>query len=246
MKRPLTERLLTLLYPRRCFLCHSEAVSSDAWICETCAPTLPITTGKLCRRCGKALEDCRCKQSVPYYDGAAVPLFYTDAVAKGIFRFKYNGKRYYSHFLADLMADSIRETFDCISFSAITYVPLHPEKRRRRGFCQTQLLAQELSQMLDIPIESGFLRHTGKGGTQMEQKGLDARRKNARHSFSIRKDAKLDGKNYLLVDDVLTTGSTADRCAFLMHKKGAEAVYLAAAATTCYHHSYEARAIAKQ
>lgn len=236
MKRPLAERLWALFFPHRCFLCHSEVVAADAWLCKTCAPSLPLTAGQLCRRCGKALEDCRCGRSDPNYDGAAAALFYTDAVAQGIRRFKYGGKRYYACFLAGLMADSVRETFEGVPFSAITYVPLHPDKQRRRGFCQTQLLAQELSEQLHIPIESGFLRHTEGGKTQMKQKGVDARRKNAKHSFSIRRDAKLDGNTYLLVDDVLTTGSTADRCAFLMHQKGANAVYLAVAATTCYHH----------
>ena len=236
MKLPLSERVWTLFFPHRCFLCHHEAVASDNWLCEACSPSLPVTAGNLCRNCGKALEDCRCKKTSPGYDGAAVPLFYTDSVAQGIHRFKYSGKRYYARFLAGLMADCVRETFADIAFDAIAYVPLHPDKQRRRGFCQTQLLARELSSLLRIPVESGFLRHTGKGAAQMQQKGLDARAQNAKLSFAIKKDAQLDGKTYLLVDDVLTTGSTADRCAFLMHKKGACAVYLAVVATTFYHH----------
>lgn len=236
MKQPIWERALSLLFPHRCFLCHTQPVPSDAWLCPTCVQSLPVTDGALCCRCGKALEDCRCASNAPLYDGAAIPLFYTHQVAQGIFRFKYYGKRYYAPFLAQLMAQCIRQTFADVSFSAITYVPLHPKKQRHRGFCQTQRLAKELSRMLHLPIESGFLRHTGKGGTQMQQKGLESRQNNAKQSFTIRKDADLSGKTYLLVDDVLTTGSTADRCAYLMHKKGAKAVYLAACATTFYHH----------
>ncbi len=236
MKMTLSERLLSLIFPHRCFLCRSELVPADVWLCDRCSSELPLTFGFLCRRCGKALEDCVCKEEFPGFDGAAVPLFYTDAVARGIGSFKYQGKRYYARFLAKLMAQSVRETYGNMQFSAITYVPLHPKKLRRRGYCQTRLLAEELSSILGVPVESGFLRHTGKGGVQMEQKGLEARKNNARLSFAVRKDAKLEGRTFLLVDDVLTTGATADRCAGLMRQKGARAVYLAAAATTCYRH----------
>ncbi|MBE6907924.1 MAG: ComF family protein [Ruminococcaceae bacterium] len=236
MKTMLSERLLSLIFPHKCFLCRSESVPADVWLCDRCLSELPLTSGALCRRCGKAPEDCVCKEDPPGFDGAAVPLFYTDSVARGIGSFKYQGKRYYAHFLAELMAQSVRETYKDMQFSAITYVPLHPAKLHHRGYCQTRLLADELSTLLGIPVESGFLRHTGKGGAQMEQKGPEARKENARLSFAIRKDTKLQGRIFLLVDDVLTTGATAGRCAGLMRQKGAQAVYLAVAATTCYRH----------
>lgn len=239
MRTSLSERILSLIFPHRCFLCRDELVPADVWLCGRCSAELPLTSGILCRRCGKAMEDCICENGLADFDGAAVPLFYTDAVARGIGSFKYEGKRYYARFLAELMAQSVRESFGDIKFSAITYVPLHPAKQRRRGYCQTRLLANELSSMLGIPVESGFLRHTGKGGAQMEQKGLEARKNNAKLSFTIRKDAKLEGRTFLLVDDVLTTGATAGRCAGLMRQKGARAVYLAAAATTCYRHQIQ-------
>ncbi len=239
MKTTLSERLLSLVFPHRCFLCRSEPVPADAWLCGRCSSELPLTSGALCRRCGKAPEDCVCENGLPDFDGAAVPLFYTDAVARGIGSFKYQGKRYYARFLAELMAQSVRETFGDMQFSAITYVPLHPAKLRRRGYCQTRLLAKELSVLLGVPVESGFLRHTGKGGAQMEQKGMQARRENARLSFAVRKDTGLEGRTFLLVDDVLTTGATAGRCAGLMRRKGARAVCLAAAATTCYRHQIQ-------
>ncbi len=137
-----------------------ELVPADVWLCGRCSAELPLTSGILCQRCGKAMEDCTCENGLADFDGAVVPLFYTDAVARGIGSFKYEGKRYYARFLAKLMAQSVRESFGDIKFSAITYVPLHPAKQRRRGYCQTRLLANELSSMLGIPVESGFLRHT--------------------------------------------------------------------------------------
>ena len=131
------------------------------------------------------------------------------------------------------MAKRVRGDFGDGAFDLVTWVPLHRKKFRRRGFCQTELLARELSRRLGAPAKGGLLAHTGKGGAQARQEGAAAREHNAREAFSAlpgRGDSR--GRRVLLVDDVLTTGATARRCAELLKKAGAGEVRLAVAATT--------------
>ncbi|MEM1485336.1 double zinc ribbon domain-containing protein [Oscillospiraceae bacterium PP1C4] len=231
MTKQTWERILTLIFPYKCFCCGTVLAGTE-YLCASCEKCLPETTGELCPRCGKKTADCMCAQLEGGYLRATAPLYYLGGVPHGIHRFKYDGRRYYTGFLAALMAKQVEEEYDGIEFDLITYVPMHPKKQRQRGFCQTQLLADKLAERLCLPVTGEILIHTGKGRAQMEQHGIEARVDNARISYTTRKAASLDGETVLLVDDVITTCSTAHRCAELLMKKGAGAVYVIAAATT--------------
>lgn len=218
------DRLLTLLFPHKCFLC-GRTLAGTGWLCEKCV--LPETDG-LCLGCGKKRDGCVCGGIC--YDGATASLWYQEGVRRGIHRFKYDGRWYYTAFLGELMARRVQEDFPDFSFDLVTYVPMHPKKRRARGYCQSALLAREVGAGLGLPVE-GTLRHTGNRGVQAEQKTTEARKDNAKRSFAAG-EKNLAGLRVLLVDDVLTTGSTASRCAELLKELGARSVHVVAAATT--------------
>ena len=223
----LWERLVTLVFPHKCFLCE-RVLEGTGWLCKGCE--LPTAGGELCV-CGKRREECICDRLAGAYVAAAAPLYYTEGVERGIHRFKYDGRSYYAHFLGELMAREVKERFGGVAFDFVTYVPLTRRKERARGYSQTLLLAREVSAALGVPVRGGVLEHTGRGGAQARQKGLEARRQNAGKNFTARPGVDLSGKRVLLVDDVLTTGSTAGRCASLLRERGAE-VWVAVAATT--------------
>lgn len=225
----LGERALTLLFPHKCFLC-GRVLAGEGWLCGECG--LPETAGEACPGCGKRLDRCVCEASGPVCDGVSAALWYEGGVRRGIHRYKYSGRSYYAPFLAALMAKRVRGDFGDGAFDLVTWVPLHRKKLRRRGFCQTELLARELSRRLGAPAKGGLLAHTGKGGAQARQEGAAAREHNAREAFSLCRGAALKGERVLLVDDVLTTGATARRCAELLKKAGAGEVRLTVAATT--------------
>ena len=225
----MVHRLVLLLYPHKCFLCE-RVLEGDGWICAECG--LPRTDGMLCPVCGKETDNCLCGRMKLYYCGAAVPLFYTDGVRHGIHRFKYSGRRYYAPFLAKLMAESIRERFGACPADLITYVPLDARKLHTRGFCQTELLARELSKLLGLPVRDGLIRHTGRGAPQVGQKNFAARQNNARTAFERCEGICLAGERVLLVDDVITSGATMRRCSEQLLRLGASEVMAAAVATT--------------
>ncbi len=225
----LWERLLTLLYPHKCFCC-GDLVPDAVYLCAACEQALPLASD-CCANCGKPQSECICSRLSDHITRAAAPLFYQDGVRHGIHAFKYEGRSYYAQFLAQLMADCVKERFCDVSFDLITYVPLHRRKKRQRGYCQTELLAQALAKRLGVPVVGGLLRHTGKGHTQMQLHQIQARKENATLSFAIQKEVSLTGKRILLVDDVLTTGSTTASCAALLKTLGAAEIFVVTAAT---------------
>jgi ComF family protein len=113
-------------------------------------------------------------------------------------------------------------------FDVIVSVPLHPTRQRERGFNQAQLLAELLSARISVPCKLVLerIRYT------TTQTALDRaeRMENLHNAFRLRKNADVRGLNVLLIDDVLTTGSTLSECARVLKRAGANCVYAATAA----------------
>jgi ComF family protein len=140
-----------------------------------------------------------------------------------IHRLKYSRELWLVSILGRILAQGVSDTrLDGQNFDAIVPVPLHPMRLREREFNQSQLLAVELSKSTTIPVKDVLLR-TRYTGTQT---ALDRkeRRQNLRNAFSLRKNADAADQCLLLVDDVLTTGSTLDACAAVLLEQGAESV----------------------
>ncbi len=116
----------------------------------------------------------------------------------------------------------------------ITYVPMHFIRLGTRGYNQAALLAKALGKMLCIPVEA-TLRKT-KHTVPQSKKGQRERAMALRGVYAVLPRASVRGKSILLVDDVVTTGSTIQACAGLLRKHGAKDVQIAAVATTAYYH----------
>ena len=98
------------------------------------------------------------------------------------------------------------------SVDVIIPVPLHRSKQRQRGFNQSDLIAEGLSQATGIPVDTGILERRTGTKTQTRKSRFD-RWTNVSDIFRVRDDSRLAGKHVLLVDDVITTGSTIEACA---------------------------------
>ena len=216
MSDPLRERLLRLLFPHKCFCC-TALLPDGGYLCPACAKTLPrIEPGRF--------------PNLPPFVRVAAPLYYKDGVRQGIHRFKYDGRSYYAAFLAGLMAERLLEIPGLPRFDLLTYVPPAPHKLRQRGFCPAGMLAQQLSRRLKIRVRDGLIGHTENTVAQMTLSDRLEREANARQSFAGVRGVRLHGERILLVDDVLTPGSTARRCASLLARAGAGEIWMAAAA----------------
>ena len=140
-----------------------------------------------------------------------------------IHRLKYNGELWLAEPLGDLLEQGLDdERLEGEVFDAVVPVPLHPLRRREREFNQAEILGRELARRRGWPC-SDVLQRTRYTVTQTH---FDRRRRmpNLRDAFTIRQNVAVQGKHLLLVDDVLTTGSTLDECSRVLLEAGAQSV----------------------
>ncbi len=136
-------------------------------------------------------------------------------------RHKYGLDQSLQKALAEFLGDNLPYSSD--DCDVVIPVPLHQRRLWWRGFNQAALLAMTISRRLDKPIEFAALMRSRMTTPQTSQ-DHDARRRNVRRAFAVRRPARLKGKRVLLVDDVMTTGATVDECARVMMAAGAARV----------------------
>ncbi len=227
----LLEAIADKLFPANftCDICGRETFD-DTNLCPACRATVTYNDGLSCPVCGRktATEGVclECKKYSPSYDRAVSALVYADGGAALITKFKRGGA-YLKDALAELMiVKCVQLDADCV-----TYIPMTARAERARGYNQAKLLAKEIAAMLGLPL----LPLMKKIKDTPEQKQLTRRQRaeNLKGCFSAKK-AEVAGRSILVVDDVMTTGATAEAAASLLKRKGAAAVFVATAASVEY------------
>jgi ComF family protein len=166
---------------------------------------------------------------VLHFDAAVSAFRSRGVVRKVMHDFKYGRQLHLRHLLGQWLAETMNDPrLAGRRFNLIVPVPLHPARKRERGFNQAELLARELHRKSRIPVQS-VLRRTRYTTTQT-QFDRSERMENLRGAFRLRRGCNVQGLRMLLVDDVLTTGSTLSECAAVLKKGGALSVHAATAA----------------
>ncbi len=215
--------LLDLAFPNRCPCCDAF-IAWDRIICGKCHRGIEPVFDRTCHRCGK--ETCICSEEL-FYDMAAVPFRYETLVREGILSLKRGNNRNFGEYSGRILADIIKNDFSGTGFDMVIPVPMSEASFRRRGYNQAEIIASEISGVLGIPVSEGILV---KNSTEKSQHFLrrNERLKNI-GALKIRR-TDLKGQNIILCDDVITTGSTVNRCAQLLKASGAGTILVAAAA----------------
>lgn len=228
-------QMLRLLYPPKCVFCDAVVDNDRFAVCESCSGEIPHNT-RACSVCGTPLDTVfgdllclRCRKRKRAFSRAYVPLIYKDKVRKGILSFKFRARRASAKTFAGYMLLKIRE-LEGQRPDIITFVPMHFIRRGMRGYNQAELLARALGEMMNVPVKP-TLRKTKHTVPQSKQHGRE-RRGALRGMYALRKDADVKGKKILLVDDVITTGTTLGVCARILKTAGAGEVEVAAVAAT--------------
>ncbi len=138
-------------------------------------------------------------------------------------RFKYNQGTHLGDDLGSLLEGCVRAHFADVRFDGITYVPLHPVKARQRSYNQARLLAESLGRRLHLPVNRYMLERSRFTRTQTRLTA-EERKQNVRGAFRAVTPDWIDGRHWLLVDDVMTTGATVDECARVLNVCGAASV----------------------
>jgi len=191
---------------------------------------MPPIVAPLCTVCGIPFSGAgsdhvcgSCSTSPPRFDAARAALAYEGASRELIHSFKYRNKTHLRRPLALLTLERLADFIQACRPDLIMPVPLHRKKLCSRGFNQAVLLGEILSQRLKIPLDRRNLRRIRWTEPQVNL-AAGERRRNVKGAFSLHDPALLNGRRLLLVDDVLTTGSTADECGRVLKSAGAAEV----------------------
>lgn len=229
------DSLLNLLFPERCLICSRPVESQrDKSVCKSCwAKVLELRISPpLCPSCGIPFESglesishlcLSCSVSSPSFSGARAFGYYTAGLRLLIHALKFSRRPDLASLLGPLLTATFLEWWTCEDFDLIVPVPLHPSRRRERGFNQATFLARVLSRALAVPMSERALLRIRQTPAQV---GLsDARRRlNVRGAFEVGDSQKVSAKRILLVDDVMTTGATVASAARALLKCGARRV----------------------
>lgn len=227
--------LLDVIFPEKitCLVCQKELKENIEGVCRECYASLPFIDGKTCLKCGQPLNDMsnycnRCKDEEIFYKRAAAVFEYDKTIKNLIFRFKDDNQKYLNSFLAFTLSQKYATlNFDC---DLAVYVPMHKKKLKNRGFNQSEKLCKRFGELSCLPVSKGNLVKVADTGQQKLLTKSD-RIKNLEKSFVVNDKSEIKGKNILLIDDIMTTGATANECAKVLNKAGAKNVYVLTLAT---------------
>lgn len=206
--------ILDLLFPSKCILCDRLLEKKELDLCQDCrsnAPECPVSRKKL-----------------PYLDSWLAIWYYEDHVRDSLLRYKFQGERSlaigYGRRLALKVLTEHPDGFDIL-----TWIPISPLRRFKRGFDQVELLAKYTGKELGMPHRK-LLRKIRHNRPQSRISGDAHRRANVLGAYRVIDPEAVAGKRILLLDDIVTTGATAGEAARVLLTAGAKEVHFAAVA----------------
>lgn len=229
---------IDLLFPPRCVLCRQDLPPGDRAgrgdatagpeLCVACTRDLS-TDGSRCMACGEpgAGNACRsCRGRCSDWDGIAILAAYGDRLREAVLRCKRPAGDEVSRALAALLVGRHQATLAGWQIDAVAPVPMHWLRRMSRGTSAADEIARRVAELLGVPFVRALSRQTAT--TMQNELPVSERRGNVMAAFRLRRP--VSGRRLLVVDDVVTTGSTLSACRRALAAGGAEAVYAAAIA----------------
>jgi ComF family protein len=198
-----------LLFPDLCVVCGENLLKNEQHVCLSCLHEIPKTNYH-------CLPDNPVEKrfwgKVPVFRGTAFFFFHKGSpFQKLLHALKYKGNKEIGEVLGKYAAADLLESPDFCAVDVIIPVPLHPKKYKKRGYNQSECIASGLSAVLQRPIDTTTLRRVRENTTQT-RKSVFERYENTEGIFELLDKNTLSGKHVLIVDDVLTTGSTLEAC----------------------------------
>lgn len=212
----IADRLLDLLFPPRCAFCRRLLRENERGMCKECRKSLPY------------VPEGTGNENISHVRLCVAPLYYEGSVRDSILRYKFHGITAYKNIYAELLADCVKDSgIDC---DMITWAPLSKRRLRKRGYDQARLIAETAAKLLDKPC-ARTLEKRRNNPPQSSLDGAEKRRANAAGVYRCTEADKIKGKTMLIIDDIVTTGSTLSECAKVLKGAGAAEIYAAAVAS---------------
>lgn len=228
----LSNTLIDILYPPRCVVCDEILDRGEKGVHYKCLDKLIPVTTPVCMHCGSPVQgrvefcyDCSRKQKKmdkTFKQGKAL-FVYKGSIKETMYRFKYSNKREYADYFAEYAVEKYADWIKMKKIEAIVAVPMYKGKQRKRGYNQAETFAKALSKVTGIPyIKNGVKRI--KNTTPMKNLDDKERERNLKKAFQTNKNI-VQYYYILLVDDIYTTGSTADAVTDTLLRAGVKEIY---------------------
>lgn len=233
--------ILDIIFPEFCAGCGGQLDTYQPGVCPACWRRVRGLSGEYCLQCGNSTisldpkrrcENCRQGENLfiqagclGYFAPPLSTMIHRLKYGEGQLWLRYNQARFYADFLGERMASILPNRRHLCRSTVVVPVPIHPDKRRRRGFNQSELLAEAVARYSGWALNPTDLIRVLNTGSQTKLSSRE-RQENVRDAFAVRIDAAFTGERVLLIDDVLTTGSTANACAEKLLEAGARQVGL--------------------
>jgi len=211
--------IFSLLFPKSCYSCGKKI--TVGYICDECISELNIRTGVTIYNREIASE----QDDYFSFDLAYAVFPMSEVIRNLIHNFKYSDLPKIGAILGGFAKDFIIKTRIFSDTDFVLPVPLHKVKKRIRGFNQSEILAKKISKGLKFKLMSDLVLRKKFTRTQTKLTRKQ-RQENVADAFAFNKKFNIEGKNILLVDDVFTTGSTADSISKVLRKNNPKKIYV--------------------
>lgn len=213
---------IDILFPKKCVSCQANGTD----FCKSCQELLSYINLPVCQICGSTLTIKPCpvcqNRHLKYLDTLrSVALFVDGPLRVAIHYFKYYNRRSLKKFFASLLVQCYQT--HQLQTDIIVPVPLHPSRLKERGYNQSVLLAQEVSLLLQQPLNTKSLIRYRYTQTQTQLNFIQ-RQENVTDAFQC-VDQQLADQSILLIDDVATTGATLEACARVLKQSKVKAIH---------------------
>lgn len=229
--------IINTIFPPSCIAC--KATTRDVGtLCATCWNHINFITPPFCPKCSAPLEQYSdhdmvcgaCMASPPPYNTARALMHYDKHSKPIITQLKYNDKTHFSKYIAEWLYPRFKSLIDPSDF--IIPVPLHPKRLRMRRYNQSALIAKHLTEKTQNAQFAADALIRTKNAPPQTNLTYKQRIKNLHHSFECSKRDDIKNKVILLIDDVITTGTTVSQCSKTLLEAGAKEVNILALAKT--------------
>lgn len=200
---------LIFLNKNTCYICRENRDDRREFFCSDCYESLDLKNERIC-------------QPVEYFDHIYYSALYNRFLREVIRDFKFHGKNYLSKPLGELMLDTIKKN-EIDDIDLVLAVPMHGRKEAKRGYNQSELLARYIGKKLNIEVSRNNLIKTKNTRPQSSLDSLE-RRDNLKGVFTVKRKDFFLARKILLVDDIMTTGTTLAECGKVLYEAGVEKI----------------------
>lgn len=206
--------MLNLLFPHSCAGCMDVLVGGENLLCVECRHRLPLASH---HKTGNEVLQNMFYGRFPLMNATALLQFQKKSLTQELLhKLKYRGHKEISSFFGQWLGAELAEHPEYQKIEMVIPVPLHKQKLKKRGFNQVEGFGKEIAKALNIPYHDNILVKISKSGTQVFKTRI--LRFEAEEVFTIQNLDEIKNKHILLVDDIITTGATLEKCAMQLLK----------------------------